>query len=660
LQKVCFEARDKGSCKKPGCTFDHDRAKVEAARMVKKARDAEQSQGQTCFNCGGPGHYARDCTMPKGKGKGKPNATNAFGDGHKGKKGGRKGDKGGGKGNYGAGGKSDDTKRSELCIKFLAGKCLKTAKDCKYSHDQKQADRIRQSVMSLSAPSGASGSVGGDMQLTEAQVAQIAAIHNQKTATSVAAAMTGGSQAPGGQGPPQSSWTLRGPDGKNIFTGVWGEATHACIRADNGAAVEMIAMIEQIAATKGQSGLLTSLSELPDSDWSDVEPPRGGYQFRTYLQCANVLVETLIDSGAATNVVAEEVVLYLMNTARSAGQKPGDKNWPVLAFERWGREDEATGVAAHSPLIISCMVVLNIFFVGTDGKTVRQPLRFKVFKKGCAGWLGLIIGGPTCDRPPAGLGHRATLGAHKFEALGVMCPRLEERQVSERIEQMIALVNGAQQEATCVPLASQYGSFAPVQAALWRPAEDLDSDADDEDPTGGAIVTRGAPGESVVLLDADHVVLHARSGAMVPATLATADRVREVRASTVGIFTHEHSQVRTVSGSWDGDASSGMVLVVNAEPYDVELQRGDVVAAAYAVPATPDEDQAAVAAATAGSRGPRSLPPDVAHIVEKPGAIDAMMETELPPQEYYTALRKDFAERFPAADTFLLDHLVSL
>jgi len=136
--------------------------------------------------------------------------------------------------------------------------------------------------------------------------------------------------------------------------------------------------------------------------------------------------------------------------------------------------------------------------------------------------------------------------------------------------------------------------------------------------------------------------------------------VREVQASTVGIFTHEHSKVRTVSGSWDGDASSGMVLVVNAEPYDVELQRGDVVAAAYAVPATQDEGQAAVAAATAGVRGPQSLPPDVAHIVEKPGAIDAMMETELPPQEYYTALRKDLAERFPAADTFLLDHLVSL
>ena len=37
-----------------------------------------------------------------------------------------------------------------------------------------------------------------------------------------------------------------------------------------------------------------------------------------------------------------------------------------------------------------------------------------------------------------------------------------------------------------------------------------------------------------------------------------------------------------------------------------------------------------------------------------------MMETELPPQEYYTALRRDLAERFPAADTFLLDHLVSL
>ena len=47
------------------------------------------------------------------------------------------------------------------------------------------------------------------------------------------------------------------------------------------------------------------------------------------------------------------------------------------------------------------------------------------------------------------------------------------------------------------------------------------------------------------------------------------------------------------------------------------------------------------------------------HIVEIPGGIERLAE-ETPTDEYYSALRKDLGSRYPGADRFLLDHLVSL
>ena len=50
----------------------------------------------------------------------------------------------------------------------------------------------------------------------------------------------------------------------------------------------------------------------------------------------------------------------------------------------------------------------------------------------------------------------------------------------------------------------------------------------------------------------------------------------------------------------------------------------------------------------------------VYHIVEEPGAVERMIEVEIPPESYYKALRKDLAARYPKASPFVIDHLVSL
>ncbi|CAK9039750.1 unnamed protein product [Durusdinium trenchii] len=49
----------------------------------------------------------------------------------------------------------------------------------------------------------------------------------------------------------------------------------------------------------------------------------------------------------------------------------------------------------------------------------------------------------------------------------------------------------------------------------------------------------------------------------------------------------------------------------------------------------------------------------VFHIVEAPGGIDKMAE-ETPTERYYDALRRSLEKRFPKANQFLLDHLISL
>ena len=50
----------------------------------------------------------------------------------------------------------------------------------------------------------------------------------------------------------------------------------------------------------------------------------------------------------------------------------------------------------------------------------------------------------------------------------------------------------------------------------------------------------------------------------------------------------------------------------------------------------------------------------VYHIMEEKGGIDRMDAIDIPPEEYYDALRKDMESRFPKADKFVMGHAVSL
>ena len=50
----------------------------------------------------------------------------------------------------------------------------------------------------------------------------------------------------------------------------------------------------------------------------------------------------------------------------------------------------------------------------------------------------------------------------------------------------------------------------------------------------------------------------------------------------------------------------------------------------------------------------------VSHIVEEKSGIDRMNAIDIPPEEYYDALRADMESRHPKADKFVMDHAMSL
>ena len=174
-----------------------------------------------------------------------------------------------------------------------------------------------------------------------------------------------------------------------------------------------------------------------------------------------------MDGGAATNAVSEELVLMIMNFERE-NQVPADQS-AIVSFEKWSNtDDEANGVSKGG-LQIRGAVIFRVGFQGIGcSKRVERLFRFKILRKGCSTWPGLILGGPSLDPAPVGLGHVTSLAGHVFKTLGITVKREEEESVSSRLDSLCLLeesalpkldkgeekpLSGAQVERLSLPLA---------------------------------------------------------------------------------------------------------------------------------------------------------------------------------------------------------------
>ena len=151
------------------------------------------------------------------------------------------------------------------------------------------------------------------------------------------------------------------------------------------------------------------------------------------MEVIGIPIQVLLDTGASANVVSEELVLHLFKASEEQGIDPFSPECPVQ-LERWGKRDHVTGVAKGHDLEIIGAAVIPITFVGITGMRKEERLKVKIFRKGCSGWTGLILGGPSLEPAPLGLGMVVTPCGHSFQALGLLCPRREEERISDRLD----------------------------------------------------------------------------------------------------------------------------------------------------------------------------------------------------------------------------------
>ena len=248
-------------------------------------------------------------------------------------------------------------------------------------------------------------------------------------------------------------WCTTGSSEGPVFGPIWERA------AGNR---DMIAALPP-TSQGGSRHRVTSLDQIPGAQWTDVDKPTPGYNFRAEVAVGSTRLIALLDTGASTNAIPEELVIALINRAYEDGMDPHARDWP-FSLERWKGAESVTGVAKGQDLSIVGAIVLPIIFTSLDKRRVLQQMRFKIFGRGCSGWMGLIIGGPSLEPIPLGLGLRTSSHGHHLESLGITLRRCEDREVMQRVDCVFALrrdnVYGTEIGSNC------------VEANLWSEESD--------------------------------------------------------------------------------------------------------------------------------------------------------------------------------------------
>ena len=86
------------------------------------------------------------------------------------------------------------------------------------------------------------------------------------------------------------------------------------------------------------------------------------------------------DTGASTSAVAEEVVVSIVNRARSRGLVAEDGEWPVK-FERWEDASGISGIVTGRALKVIGSVVLAVHFGKREGRQTMQAMRFNIIAR---------------------------------------------------------------------------------------------------------------------------------------------------------------------------------------------------------------------------------------------------------------------------------------
>ena len=311
------------------------------------------------------------------------------------------------------------------------------------------------------------------------------------------------------------------------------------------AAAVFAAGTRSVGEDGGASKALTSLDEIPKAWWKVVENERGGYQYKTVTKVLDKRVETLLDGGAGSNHVTEELVVSILNRAAALGLKPDDSRFPIIQFEQWVYPEYVHGIASGSPVPLKGSVVLRVRL--QEGNSVEKSVdghelfvRCKIAAKGTSDWHGLILGGRALDcEARHGLGFRPGPQSHILDTLGVRIPRCEDSSVERKDRAYV--------------LQSVISAF--------------DATLQDADEPGSG---RRAP---VVFAGDEEVQLLPGEGALVPVCVEE-DFLCD--ASQCQAVLPIEGRIEVVPGLWDTGSRKGMVLVTPRQE-EIVLEKGDPV-----------------------------------------------------------------------------------
>ena len=185
---------------------------------------------------------------------------------------------------------------------------------------------------------------------------------------------------------------------------------------------------------------IEALDDLEEEEFEarqTARPP--GYCAQTILRFGGLNVLALLDGGATCSAVPEEVALAIIGHAlrmvKEGKYELDSRDYPVIRLQRILMKPRIDGVAFGAPIEIGYAIVLRAEFVPAGAEQgLMKELYFKVLPRGTCSVPGVIIGFPTLDVSPYGLGWIVQPTVHTFSALNVSLPRLELARRNEYTE----------------------------------------------------------------------------------------------------------------------------------------------------------------------------------------------------------------------------------
>lgn len=296
-----------------------------------------------------------------------------------------------------------------------------------------------------------------------------------------------------------------------------------------------------------------SMSEIPpERIFQKARSAPVGYAAMTSVTIAGVTIPALLDSGASTSAIPEEVFLMLLEAADNSGIEIGSKRHPVAQIDIYVEGQALMGIDCTATAMLSqYAVVLLVEFVPASGSLGEgcnpvKPLYFKVLPKGNSDFEGVYLGYPVLDNKETSLNWKVGDTTHYFANIDCALPRLELPRRAHR---------ALEYEEWC-----KHGTYKDRGSGKEK---------------GLRLVERVAR----ICMDAEDIVLAPGEKAVIPALWD-----RSMQSQLALVAQPEHANFYVEPGVVDMKDSQLMVIAGNPTSDSITLSRGQELAQAYQPP----------------------------------------------------------------------------